>query len=104
LNAERNGMSFAKLRGRPLGKGKYLRHGPSQEKFAMLVLTRKAGEKIHIGDQIVISVFRIQGKRARLGITAPPGISIRRQELLFEASDRTVDKEVTTERYHTLPK
>ena len=40
----------------------------------MLVLTRKAGENIHIGDQIVISIFRIQGQRARLGIKAPPGV------------------------------
>jgi carbon storage regulator len=53
----------------------------------MLVLTRKAGENIHIGDQIVISVVRINGQRARLGIEAPPSVSIRRQELLFEASN-----------------
>ena len=64
----------------------------------MLVLTRKAGENIHIGDQIVISVFRIQGQRARMGIKAPPGVAIRREELLIEASDRTADKDVTAER------
>jgi carbon storage regulator len=52
----------------------------------MLVLTRKAGENIHIGDQIVISVVRVKGQRTKLGIEAPPSISIRRQELLFEAS------------------
>jgi carbon storage regulator len=53
----------------------------------MLVLTRKAGENIHIGDQIVISVVRVKGKRAKLGIEAPPSVSVRRQELLFEASN-----------------
>jgi carbon storage regulator len=67
----------------------------------MLVLTRKAGQNIRIGDQIIISVCRVHGKRARLGITAPPGVSILREELSFEASDRTVNKNVTPERCHT---
>ncbi|MEX2306225.1 MAG: carbon storage regulator [Pirellulales bacterium] len=50
----------------------------------MLVLTRKAGENIRIGDNIIITVLRTSGGRVRLGIEAPRGISIRRDELLIK--------------------
>ena len=45
----------------------------------MLVLSRKSGEEIRIGDNIVVSVIRTQGQRVRLGIVAPRNIAIRRQ-------------------------
>lgn len=48
----------------------------------MLVLTRKPGEKIVIGDNVVLEVLEIQGNRVRLGIKAPQGVTILRQELL----------------------
>ena len=47
----------------------------------MLVLTRRCGEKIRIGKDIIIEVARLSGDRARIGITAPPEVSIRRAEL-----------------------
>jgi carbon storage regulator CsrA len=37
------------------------------EELPMLVLTRKAGEKIHIGDDVVLTVLEVQGHRIRLG-------------------------------------
>lgn len=48
----------------------------------MLVLTRHAGEKINIGDDIVISVVRLQGGRVKLGIEAPKDIPINRHDIL----------------------
>ena len=53
----------------------------------MLVLTRKAGEKIVIDESVVIEVLEIQGNRVRIGIQAPRGITILRQELLLEKSN-----------------
>jgi carbon storage regulator CsrA len=47
----------------------------------MLVLTRKAGENVVIGQDIVISVFRTRGGRVRLGIEAPRTLSVRRGEI-----------------------
>ncbi|MCH7674472.1 carbon storage regulator CsrA [candidate division KSB1 bacterium] len=47
----------------------------------MLVLTRKLGETIVIGDNIVIKVVDIHGKQIRLGIDAPTEISIFRGEI-----------------------
>ena len=51
------------------------------EEPLMLVLTRKPGEKIRIGDEIVLTVIEIKGNRIKLGIDAPNDISIVRGEL-----------------------
>ncbi len=48
----------------------------------MLVLSRKLGEKIFIGDNICITVVDIDRGKIRLGIEAPRDVSIYRQELL----------------------
>ena len=48
----------------------------------MLVLTRKIGESIQIGENVTIEVLEMQGGRVRLGITAPPDIDVHRSELL----------------------
>lgn len=47
----------------------------------MLVLTRKLGETIVIGDNIVVKVVDIHGKQIRLGIEAPTEITIFRGEI-----------------------
>ncbi len=48
----------------------------------MLVLSRKLGEKIFIGDNICITVVDIDRGKIRLGIEAPRDVAIYRQELL----------------------
>ncbi len=47
----------------------------------MLVLSRKVGERIRIGDDVTITVVRITGGGVRLGIEAPVELSIIREEL-----------------------
>lgn len=47
----------------------------------MLVLTRKTNEKIVVGDNIVITVVKLDGNRVRLGIEAPSHVPIQREEL-----------------------
>jgi len=47
----------------------------------MLVVTRRAGESIMIGDDIEIYVAEISGRQVRLGITAPDRTTIVRKEL-----------------------
>ena len=47
----------------------------------MLVLTRRLGESIHIGDTIKITVVDIDGKQVKIGIEAPRDISIFREEV-----------------------
>lgn len=47
----------------------------------MLVLSRKVGERIRIGSNIVLTVLETQGHRIRLGIEAPADVSVMRAEL-----------------------
>lgn len=47
----------------------------------MLILTRKLGERITIGDDITITLLEIKGAQVKLGIKAPKSISIHRQEI-----------------------
>ncbi len=47
----------------------------------MLVLSRKVGEKIWIGEKISITVVRISGGGVRIGIEAPPELPVVREEL-----------------------
>ena len=52
----------------------------------MLTLTRKVGQKIRIGDEIEIVVREIRGRQVRLGISAPQGLPVYREELYKQIS------------------
>ena len=47
----------------------------------MLILTRKLGEKINIGDDITVTLLEIKGAQVKLGIQAPKSIGIHRNEI-----------------------
>jgi carbon storage regulator len=47
----------------------------------MLVLSRKVGQKIVLGDQVTITINRISGHRVSIGIVAPEGMRVIRSEL-----------------------
>ena len=51
----------------------------------MLVLTRKAGEAICIGDDIEVRIVAVRGQKVRLAIEAPRDVSVRRSELTADA-------------------
>ena len=53
----------------------------------MLVLSRKQGAEVVIGDHIRLTVVAIRGNQVRLGFTAPPDVSIQREELCQKAED-----------------
>ena len=59
----------------------------------MLILQRKPGETVVIGEDITVSVISIEGGRVRLAISAPPEISILRSELL-DAREANLDSAV----------
>jgi carbon storage regulator len=71
--------------------------GATAKEAAMLTLTRKAGQKIRIGEDIEIVVREIRGKQVRLGIIAPSGLTVFREELyqqiLSEAAAADPDSE-----------
>ncbi|MDR1946993.1 MAG: carbon storage regulator CsrA [Desulfovibrio sp.] len=47
----------------------------------MLILTRRAGESLHIGDNVKITVLGIQGKQVKIGIAVPEGTAVYREEI-----------------------
>ena len=47
----------------------------------MLVVTRRTGEKIMIGDDMEIMVISVQGPQVRIGIKAPKEVSVHREEI-----------------------
>jgi carbon storage regulator len=50
----------------------------------MLVLTRKVGERIRIGDEIVVTIVRIQNDKVRVGVEAPKHVAVHREEVAVE--------------------
>lgn len=61
----------------------------------MLVLSRKAGEQIHIGDEITIEVRRVAGNRVALAVQAPRDVRILRGELKESADDFRHEEKTT---------
>ncbi len=53
----------------------------------MLVLSRRVGESIVIGDDVTVTVLEVRGDVVRVGIDAPRSVSVHRQELLVELEE-----------------
>jgi len=63
----------------------------------MLILTRKLGESVTIGDDIKITILGVRGRQVRLGIIAPHKVAIHREEIYFkiqEENRRAVESRV----------
>ncbi len=54
----------------------------------MLLLSRRPGEQMLIGDDILVEVLEVSGTQVRLGITAPREVPVLREELLDEPPGR----------------
>lgn len=59
----------------------------------MLILTRKIGETIRINDDISVTVLGVNGMQVRLGIEAPEGVAVHRQEI-YERIQAQKEQEV----------
>jgi carbon storage regulator len=59
----------------------------------MLVLRRKAGESIVLAGVINISVLAVEGERVKIGISAPPDVTIVREELLRAVNGIAIEQE-----------
>jgi carbon storage regulator len=53
----------------------------------VLILTRRVGETVMIGDEVAVTVLRVKGNQVRLGVNAPKTISVQREEI-FERIKR----------------
>lgn len=52
----------------------------------MLILSRKASECIHLGDDIVLTIVAVGNDKVRIGVQAPPGVKILRTELEIDVT------------------
>jgi len=62
----------------------------------MLILTRRVGESLIIGDDIFINILGVNGNQIRIGVKAPKEISVHREEIYNriqseKADDKTID-------------
>ncbi|HUN76047.1 MAG TPA: carbon storage regulator CsrA [Steroidobacteraceae bacterium] len=47
----------------------------------MLILTRRSGETVHIGEDVMVTVLAIKGNQVRIGIKAPRSVAVDREEI-----------------------
>jgi carbon storage regulator len=47
----------------------------------MLILTRKVGESVKVGDHVTVTVIAVKGNQVRLGINAPRDVEVHREEI-----------------------
>ena len=47
----------------------------------MLILTRRVGEKLVIGENVIVTVLGVKGNQIRIGIDAPPEVQVHREEI-----------------------
>ena len=61
----------------------------------MLILTRRAGEALMIGDDVSITVLGVKGNQVRIGIDAPKDVAVHREEIF----DRIQDDQESDSKY-----
>lgn len=58
-----------------------------------LILTRRIGESLMIGNDVTVTVLDIKGRQARISVQAPPEVSIDREEIFHKKADQRLNKD-----------
>jgi carbon storage regulator len=59
----------------------------------MLVISRRVGETLIIGDDIHVTILGVKGNQIRLGITAPDGVAVHREEIYQKIQQEKLQKQ-----------
>jgi len=60
----------------------------------MLILTRRVGETIMVGDNVTVTVLDVKGNQIRIGINAPKDVAVHREEIYDRIQRERTDPEV----------
>jgi carbon storage regulator len=61
----------------------------------VLILTRRVGETVMIGDEVTVTVLRVKGNQVRLGVNAPKSVSVQREEIFHRIKRENTESENT---------
>jgi len=60
----------------------------------MLILTRRVGETLMVGDEVTVTVLGVKGNQVRLGVNAPKEVAVHREEIYLRIQhEKTSDSE-----------
>ncbi len=59
----------------------------------MLILTRRVGETLMIGDDVSVTVLGVKGNQVRIGVNAPRDVSVHREEIYERIKNEQADSE-----------
>ncbi|HCH23736.1 MAG TPA: carbon storage regulator [Oceanospirillaceae bacterium] len=59
----------------------------------MLILTRRVGETLMVGDEVTVTVLGVKGNQVRIGVNAPKDVAVHREEIYQRIQNENADDE-----------